>query len=846
MQNEFLINLCNCAQNIIIFCDLQGNILYTNKAFTTHYDWKQEEILNKNFNILLEESDKKTFQNQIQQLLFHEIEIKFESFRNTKSGKKIMISSSLSRVYDESGKIIGISALESIIPEQIRVKNLSQELLEKAPDAIIVANHAGQIVLINKQTEKMFGYLREELLGNQIEILLPDHLSKIHVEHRDNFFKHPKTREMGEGKDLFAKKKDASIFPVEISLSPVSFDGFTYVSAAIRDISVRKNMQKELKINELRFRSVTENALDSIITFNKDLEVLTYNLASEKMFGFSNEKIVGKKIDRLFVNLDLKDLLREHDSESKLKGFQKLIVCKRADDFEFPAEISMSQMSIEGDSIFILITRDVTEREKLDKLKKEFVSTVNHELRTPLTSIKGSLSLILGGKCGQMNEQALHLLEIAFRNSERLANLINDLLDIEKIESGKMDFGWEKIELSSLIRQVVMINEPYAEKLNVKLCVEDLPPEVYVDGDSNRLIQVFTNLLSNAIKFSPQDETVIIKLELLNRKVRISVKDNGPGIPEEFHSRIFQRFSQLDSSDQKPKGGTGLGLYISKLIVEHLSGKIGVVSTPGEGATFFVELNKSMSRDSSENKPKMLICEDDLDVANMISILLKENDFDCLAVDSAEKAKEELTRENYDALLLDIVLPGESGLSFIESLRQQTQISSVPIILMSGKVYPDNNLLTSTSSFPVIDYLKKPVDFSHLEKLLNELMVLKEKKLLNILYITPKKDILEKLKIDSKKIATIETVDALDDTKLKSQLLNYDLVIWDFENFDKSSMKSFKNFMLLQESRITPIIHYDSKILTEPINDKSMPKERERFVEILKQILKNLKQPLNK
>jgi signal transduction histidine kinase len=236
--------------------------------------------------------------------------------------------------------------------------------------------------------------------------------------------------------------------------------------------------------------------------------------------------------------------------------------------------------------------RYATERKRLDRLKDEFVSTVSHELRTPLTSITGSLGLLIGKAVGVLSEPAARLLEIAHNNSQRLVRLVNDILDIEKLESGHAVFDFRKIEVRSLVEQTVESMRGYAGAHGVKVRVEAAVAVDAVRADTDRLAQVVTNLLSNAIKFSPPDGEVVIAVgkEVKGDVVRITVRDHGPGISADFRPRIFERFAQADATNARRKGGTGLGLSISKQIIDRLGGDIGFADAPGGGTIFYVEL----------------------------------------------------------------------------------------------------------------------------------------------------------------------------------------------------------------------------------------------------------------
>ena len=236
--------------------------------------------------------------------------------------------------------------------------------------------------------------------------------------------------------------------------------------------------------------------------------------------------------------------------------------------------------------------RYATERKRLERLKDEFVSTVSHELRTPLTSITGSLGLLMGKATGILSAPAARLIEIAHNNSQRLVRLVNDILDMEKLESGHAAFDFKRVEVRSLIEQTVESIRGYAEGHSVKVRIEAAVAIGDIGADTDRLAQVVTNLLSNAIKFSPPDGEVVVAVEKKPEidAVRITVRDHGPGIAVDFKSRIFERFAQGDATNARRKGGTGLGLSIAKRITDRLGGDIGFADAPGGGTIFHVEL----------------------------------------------------------------------------------------------------------------------------------------------------------------------------------------------------------------------------------------------------------------
>ncbi|HET9210076.1 MAG TPA: response regulator [Thermoanaerobaculia bacterium] len=360
------------------------------------------------------------------------------------------------------------------------------------------------------------------------------------------------------------------------------------------------------------------------------------------------------------------------------------------------------------------IARDVEEEKRIEQMKNDFVSVVSHELRTPLTSIRGSLGLIAGGVAGELPEKARSLAEIAAKNCERLVRLINDILDIEKIESGKMGFHFVAVELAPLIERAVEDNRAYAEGYGVELRTAATAAGARVWGDPDRLLQVMTNLISNAVKFSPRGGTVEIATARQHGEVRISVTDHGRGIPPDLAPRIFEKFAQADSSSTREKGGTGLGLSISRAIVERHQGRIGFTSEPGMATAFFCDLPEwgtAMDAAAPEagERPRILVCEDDRDVARLLGLMLEREGYPVDVAHDAAQARRLLRERSYAALTLDLVLPDQDGVSLIRELRREEATSRLPIVVVSVRAQEGAAELNG-GALGVVDWLVKPID----------------------------------------------------------------------------------------------------------------------------------------
>jgi PAS domain S-box-containing protein len=335
-----------------------------------------------------------------------------------------------------------------------------------------------------------------------------------------------------------------------------------------------------LIISEAYKNAVLDTALDSIITIDSSGNIISYNKQTTIIFGTAFTNLPAANIDQLVPQLTetLNSIM-----DNQLHEFK----ANRADGEVFPLELNVAKMAQDGELRYVIVSRDITERRRLEVLKNEFISVVSHELRTPLTSIRGSLSVLHSGELEQYNATTQKFIEIASQNCDRLLFLINDILDIEKIEAGKMDFNMERVDFDKIIYESIVNNKPYADKYNVKIKLGKHVSGAIVYGDANRLMQVMNNLISNAAKFTEPNTEVELSSEIVGDKLKVSVTDHGKGISEQFQSRIFQKFSQADSPDTRSRGGSGLGLSITKAIVEKHLGNISYTTKEGEGTTFF-------------------------------------------------------------------------------------------------------------------------------------------------------------------------------------------------------------------------------------------------------------------
>ncbi|WP_312956753.1 CHASE domain-containing protein [Stutzerimonas nitrititolerans] len=354
---------------------------------------------------------------------------------------------------------------------------------------------------------------------------------------------------------------------------------------------------------------------------------------------------------------------------------------------------------------------DLTEHKRIEQMKNEFVSTVSHELRTPLTSISGALGLINGGALGEVPPAMQQMLEIAYRNSQRLGHLINDLLDMEKIAAGKMSFDMHEHSLRQLLEEALASNQAFAAQLGVN-CVLREAVDVQVWVDASRLQQVLGNFLSNAIKYTPEGGEVSLHCSMPDAThVRISVTDQGPGIAAEFRARVFEKFAQADASDSRQKGGTGLGLAITKEFIERMGGKVGFDTAEGQGTTFWCELPilETCASTPEPGRGHLLVIEDEPDTGRLLYLMLHDAGYSVERVQSLHAAREKLADHRYDAITLDLHLPDGSGAQLIEEIRRNPLTRRLPIVVISAASHFDEK-----TRDPRVVWLHKPISTAQL------------------------------------------------------------------------------------------------------------------------------------
>lgn len=576
---------------------------------------------------------------------------------------------------------------------------------------------------------------------------------------------------------------------VSISGVPI-FDAsgkFTGYRGTGRDTTEMRRASDRVRASEQQLREITDAVPALIAYVDADQRCRFHNRAYEEAFGLRSEDILGKSMRELMeptyyeaLRPKVEEVLTGYPvtyerRQRTVKGGVRNYVVNY-----FPR---YGEGADEGKVIgFYSLATDITELKRIDRLKTEFVSTVSHELRTPLTSIRGSLGLVAGGVSGKLPDAAMKLIDIAKNNCERLIRLINDILDIEKIESGKMQLDLQPMALMPLLDQAIAANEGYGLANNVSLTLHCDDPTLQVKVEADRLTQIVTNLLSNALKFSPRGGTVEVHVTKAGLGVRVEVRDHGPGIPEEFRTRIFQKFSQADSSDTRQKSGTGLGLNISRALVERMGGSIGFETRLGEGTTFFFELplwaGPAQGAPPGAPRPRILVCEADKDVARLIAIMLDKAGFDSDLAHTARQAWSLLAAGSYAAVTLDLRLPDQRGGTFLNSLRQNEATRALPVIVISTMA-GDGQLQLDNIPSAVSDWLTKPIDEGQLVAAMQRAVAALHGRKPRILHVEDDLDIQHIAAAIAADFATFEFASNLTEARESLRSKTFDLVLLD-------------------------------------------------------------------
>jgi PAS domain S-box-containing protein len=728
-----------------------------------------------------------------------------------KDGSRFPAVVSVTALRDAQGAIIGYL----LIGTELKAGALQSAIFNSANFSSIATDAKGVIQIFNVGAERMLGYAAAEVMNKITPADISDPQELIaHAKALSGELGTPITpgfealvfkasRGIEDIYELTYIRKDGSRFPAVVSVTALrdaqnAIIGYLLIGT---DNTARKQIEAEqrkldqrLRDQQFYTRSLIESNIDALATIDPVGIVTDVNKQMEALTGCTRDELIGAPFKSYFTDPERAEAaIKLVLSEKKVTDYE-LTVCAR-DGKQTVVSYNATTFYDRGRTLqgVFAAARDVTERKRLERLKDEFVSMVSHELRTPMTSIAGALGLLMGNAAGPLPDAAARLLTIAHANSQRLVRLINDILDIQKIESGQVVFHLRHLGLRALIEQTIEANRAFAQGFGVSIRLDDASADGEVFGDADRIAQIVTNLLSNAVKFSSGGDEVVVTIERRGENMRISVRDHGPGIPEEFKPRIFEKFAQADSSDARQKGGTGLGLSIVKQLVHQHGGTVGFEPAPGGGTIFHCELPRSSDPAVTGRAPRaggaeplvLVCCNSPAPAA--LGASLREVGFAVEAGSTVAGARAHAAATPYAALLIDLQLPDLGGMNLIHQFRAMPRHADTPIILIS--IDPARtNADPRSAALCVCDWLDKPTDGVRLVQIVNRAIARVGTTRPRILLVEPDGDLRHLIQEGLRAYADITATDSADGARGALAKFDFDLAVLDLASMDDAGL----------------------------------------------------------
>lgn len=600
-------------------------------------------------------------------------------------------------------------------------KERLESMIENAGDIIITTDTQGRIQSYNPAAASIFGYTADEVLGQEISLLM----SKGQQTEARRLAEQAIAGKVFHGIRMHGQTKTKSTVHVDCSLSPIRAADHTAVGMAImaKDVTSQVRLEEEIRRQRDRLEAILESTTDSILMLDNSGNCVVANNRITDFFGVPPGQTYGAGKDELFQQLG-----QSFADQAAFKQFADSlldspdVIATREFDLTQPEKRTLAWYSApvhnhNGATIGrISVFRDVTAERQADKMKTEFVSMVSHELRTPLTSIKGFTDLMLAGDVGPLTPDQNEFIQIIKSNADRLVALIEDLLDVSRIEAGELLLQPRAVRVEQLIHHVASSVRPQLDRKNQSLSVElpDTLPAAWADKD--RVTQILVNLVANAHKYSPPDSIITITAHA-GEEIRVSVSDTGPGIAPEDQVHLFDRFYRAGRFAGYRAGGTGLGLSIARSLVEAQGGRIWVDSTVGEGSTFSFTLPLSPATTPSIPVPRtarggqsqpgkhILVVEDEPAIADLLRYQLEKAGYTVTTAASGVEALQVALESPPDLITMDILLPDIDGFETIRRLKEDVNTRDIPVVIVS--IYQDEQ---QALQLGVDAYLTKPID----------------------------------------------------------------------------------------------------------------------------------------
>ncbi|MBC8376417.1 MAG: PAS domain S-box protein [FCB group bacterium] len=634
-------------------------------------------------------------------------------------------------------------------------------LVRSAVVGVITMDAYGKIESYNDAAQNIFGYSLQEVWGKNIKMLMGAPESQGHDEYLKRFREANTDGTVAESREVVGQRKDGSVVYLDLGINEVRTEGSHFLTGTFRDITEMKKAADDLANAHLQLKSVFNSATQvGIIATDLDGKITIFNPGAERMLGYSSDEIIGQESDIFHLESEVKQRATELSSElgrpiagfdtyvalAKLGGYaEKEWTYVRKDGSQLTVDSAVTATRDTSGEItgFLGIALDITQRkrgeealrlaksvaEAANQTKSEFLTNMSHELRTPLNSVIGFSNIILRNTESKLDEKEITYLERIQANGKHLLELINDILDLSKVEAGSMDLEIVSLNIVDLVQDLIGQVESQVAQKPVNL-VKELPEKILeVQTDPGKLKQILLNLVSNAIKFTEEGE-VTVKVATdphTNRPLSISVIDSGIGIPEDRIGHIFDEFEQVDSSTQRKYGGTGLGLAISRALCELMGYSLDVDSEIGKGSTFRISIplddpvaqieesvrqsTRSSDRVSGSTTggsfkgKRILLVDDDPDSLTLLSHYLKDTECELETAVSTAAAMKAVKRQKPDLITLDLRMPDETGDVFLAALRAKKEFADIPVVVVSIVARENRGKIPGAT-----DFVQKPVN----------------------------------------------------------------------------------------------------------------------------------------